>query len=151
MTINLKQALYELCQNYVEQKAKMARKGIKDAQDSANNETKSSAGDKYETGRAMMHLEKEKYARQLAQAIQLQEQLSNINATKVYEVVQSGALVSTSNGVFFIAISAGKLTYGGNSYFALSLAAPIAQAIKGLKIGDKGVFRGKTIEVKDII
>jgi hypothetical protein len=39
---------------------------MESAQQSANSEEKSSAGDKYETSRAMGHLEKDMHARQLA-------------------------------------------------------------------------------------
>ncbi len=148
--MTIKQALYQLCQTAIQQKIEQAQKGISDAQSSANNETKSSAGDKYETARAMMHLEKERFARQLAEAIQLNETLSNAQVLKSYETVQAGALVETSNGYFLIAASLGKLKHEGKTYFALSFASPIAQAIRGLKTGETGTFRGKKINIISI-
>ena len=42
------------------------------AQESANAEEKSSAGDKYETGRAMMQIERDKAAQQLNESMKLE-------------------------------------------------------------------------------
>lgn len=47
----------------------MAKSAGDNAQAAANSEDKSSAGDKYETGRAMGHLEKDMYARQQAENV----------------------------------------------------------------------------------
>ena len=107
MPINqdIKQQLFEKCEAYVAQKVATAQKGMQDAQSAANNETKSSVGDKYETGRAMMHLEKNKYAIQLGEAIQLKQQLSEISPTKKCEIVENSSLIKTNKGNFFIAIS----------------------------------------------
>lgn len=151
MNLAVKKSLYELCEQYVDKKISQAQKGIDDAQKSANSETKSSAGDKYETGRAMMHLEKEKYARQLSESIQLKGALSGINFSKRYEIVQSGALVQTSNGFFFMSISAGKLQLNGQIYFAMSIASPIAQVLKGMKEGETIPFRGRDITILKVI
>jgi sortase (surface protein transpeptidase) len=56
----LKTRLHSLCVSYVGQRIETAQRAIAIAQASANEETKSSAGDKYETGRAMAQLEIEK-------------------------------------------------------------------------------------------
>ncbi|MDB5240215.1 MAG: hypothetical protein JWP57_840, partial [Spirosoma sp.] len=48
----LKQALHARCRHYVQQRIDTARQAMEAAQESANSESKSSAGDKYETGRA---------------------------------------------------------------------------------------------------
>ena len=58
--IAIKQTLIEQCEEFVQQKIDVSEKLMNEAQDSANNETKSSAGDKFETGRAMMHAERDK-------------------------------------------------------------------------------------------
>ena len=61
----IKQTLYNFCVTYINQRMATAQQAIHTAQASANEETKSSAGDKYETGRAMMQLEIEKIVRSL--------------------------------------------------------------------------------------
>ena len=65
---SIKQELYKLCQTYIQQRILTAKQAIEAAQQAANNETKSSSGDKYETGRAMMQLEIEKDSAQLSES-----------------------------------------------------------------------------------
>lgn len=57
--------LIQFCEDTITRRMAVARQAMDNAQASANSEEKSSAGDKYETGRAISHLEKDMYARQL--------------------------------------------------------------------------------------
>ena len=50
----IKQKLYNLCHAYLDNNIQNAEAVIADAREAARNETKSSAGDKYETAREMM-------------------------------------------------------------------------------------------------
>ena len=74
----LRQQLLSQCQIVVHQRIASAQDAIRMAQDSANEEGKSSAGDKYETGRAMAQLEIEKASSQLAEANKLKQALEQI-------------------------------------------------------------------------
>ena len=58
--MTIKQELYKLCLEYVENRFQTIQNTIKEIQESLGSETKSSAGDKHETGRAMLQLEREK-------------------------------------------------------------------------------------------
>jgi transcription elongation GreA/GreB family factor len=117
------------------------------AQESANSETKSSAGDKYETGRAMAQEERNRNAVQLREAQNLQAELARINPEQACDTVRPGALVETSMGGFFISISAGKLTVEGKDYFAVSAAAPVAVALSGKRAGEEAGLNGKVVRV----
>lgn len=121
------------------------------AQESANTESKSSAGDKYETGRAMAQLDRDRYAQQLAEALRLDQDLARINIDRAYSTIQPGSLVLTSRGVFFVSISAGKLLVDGHDYIAVSPASPIATALAGKKAGDTVVFNKVTYQVLDVV
>ena len=121
------------------------------AQESANSETKSSAGDKYETGRAMAQEERNRNAVQLQQALQLQGELARISPELASDAVRPGALVHTSIGRFYISISAGKLTVDGQDYFAVSAAAPVAAALAGKHAGEEVMFNGKKIRIESIM
>ncbi|QDK83645.1 3-oxoacyl-ACP synthase [Spirosoma sp. KCTC 42546] len=123
---------------------------MEDAQEAANSESKSSAGDKYETGRAMAQLERDRNAQLLAEAQKLGQELSRLNIDKNYETVQPGCLVSTNRGSFFVSMSAGKLTANGKDYFAISAASPIAVALAGRKVGDVATFNKMTYQVLDV-
>jgi hypothetical protein len=76
--ISIKQQLYAKCLVFVEQRIATAQEAIASAQRSANEETKSSAGDKYETGRAMAQLEIEKSTLQLAESFKLKQFLEKM-------------------------------------------------------------------------
>ncbi len=106
------------------------------AQASANEETKSSSGDKYETGRAMAQLEIEKLSGQLAEVLKLKNVISQISPDITAADVRTGSLVFTSRGNFYIAINAGQQEVDGQIFFTVSAVSPIAQKLIGLAAGD---------------
>ena len=144
----IKPALHALCQTFIEQRIAAARTAMQAAQESSSSETKSSAGDKYETGREMANAERDRNAAHMQQAQQLQAELARINPDATCDTVRPGALVRTSMGQFYISISAGKLE--GIEVFAVSPAAPVAVALKGLRAGQEAVFNGKMLRVEAV-
>lgn len=120
------------------------------AQEAANSESKSSAGDKYETGRAMAQLERDRHAQLLAEAQKIERELTQLNVDKTYETVQPGSLVVTNRGLFFISIGAGKLTVDGVDYFAVSAASPIASALVGRKAKETITFNKMVYQVMEV-
>ncbi|MCK8491190.1 MULTISPECIES: 3-oxoacyl-ACP synthase [Spirosoma] len=139
-SIEIKQALVEQCRAHVQQRIETARQAMEAAQESANSESKSSAGDKYETGRAMAQLERDRYAQQLDGALTLEQELARINSEKEYSTVQPGSLVTTNRGTFFISISAGKLRVDNKDIFAVSPASPVGVALAGRRAGEEVTF-----------
>ncbi len=147
---NIKRELYDLCQAHLHQRIMTAKQAIAESQEAANNETKSSSGDKYETGRAMMQLQIEKDSVQLSETLKLKHALDQIRIDNVTEAVQRGSLVETNNGVFFIAISVGKLTLGDRSYLVISPASPIALKMVGLKEKESFTLKDRTYRILKI-
>jgi hypothetical protein len=143
----VKQKLFDLCQSHLAKRIATATEAIQIAQSAANEETKSSAGDKYETGRAMMQLEIEKNSAQLDEALKLKLQLDQINLKQPSAIIQGGSLVITNHGNFFIAIGAGKLVADEQVYFAISMDSPIGSRLKGLQQGAAFVFNNRTYEI----
>lgn len=120
-----------------------SKKAMLSAQEAANNEEKSSAGDKYETGRAMGHLEKDRNAGQLAKA---QEELTNlmrIDLSIPHKTITTGALVQSTQGMLFLAIGIGSIVIGKDKIVVLSPASPLAQLIKEKRKGDSYIFNGQ--------
>ena len=148
---NLKEQLYQQCLNYVQQRMEAAELGIKEAQQAAADDTKSSAGDKYETGREMAQQETNRNMAQLTEANKLKVALTAINPARTYKQVDNGSLVITNNGKFYIAISAGTLTVNGEQYFAISQASPIGIKIRGLKAGDEFSLNGKGYVIEGVL
>lgn len=147
---NIKHELYNLCQVYLQQRIQTAKQAIEEAQQAANNETKSSSGDKYETGRAMMQLEIEKDSVQLSESLKLKQALDQISIDNSSTSVHPGSLVVTDQAVFFIAISVGKLTLHGKTYLAISPASPVGIKLLGLKLNDSFTFNDRTYVVQEI-
>lgn len=139
-----------MCCQHVEQRIQASRQAISEARASADQETKSSAGDKYETGRTMMHLEMEKNALQLEESVKLSHVLDTIHLEGSSESAQTGSLVTTDRGIFFIAISIGEVILDDKAYFVISAASPIGQKLVGLKAGDSMTFRNQKYTIKEI-
>jgi hypothetical protein len=118
----------------------MSRSAIANAQEAANSEGKSSAGDKYETGRAMGHLEKDMYARQLAENIKDLDKLQKVNTDIIYTTAQTGALIRCPGHSFFIAAGLGKQLIDEQTIFFLSPDAPLAKVLLHKKAADKFLF-----------
>lgn len=142
-----KQTLYNSCADYVQSKIAVAETAIAEAQAAANAETKSTAGDKHDTARAMMHQEVENLSRQLSEARKLETILSTIDPEKANSSVSLGAAVKTSNGKFYIAIPAGQIVDG---WFAISLSSPIGQVLKAKKAGETASFNGREYLIEKI-
>lgn len=147
----LKQLLFDKCSEYIETRLSTIQSNIGEIQESLTSETKSSAGDKHETGRAMLQLEREKAGQQLAEIENVKNALAQINIKKLSETVILGSLVYTSQFNYFIAISAGLLTVESEIVYAISPQTPIGQLLLGKRVGDRLVFREQVIVVEDIL
>ncbi|MFA5245116.1 MAG: 3-oxoacyl-ACP synthase [Pedobacter sp.] len=146
----IKEDLYQQCIQYVEDYILAAKQAIDDATESANDDTKSSAGDKYETGREMMQQEIDRNRKQLDEAIRMKNILLSIDQKQISDTVQNGSLVITNLGKFYISISRGQIFADGNNYFAVSAISPIGAKLIRQKKGYKFDFNGKIFKIEDI-
>ncbi|MEY8870772.1 3-oxoacyl-ACP synthase [Meridianimaribacter flavus] len=148
--MNIKQELYSQCLNFVENRIEAIKRNIEEIQQSLLSETKSSAGDKHETGRAMIQLEREKAGEQLREAEALKEVLFKVNPLSTTLKITLGSVVYTSDLNYFIAISTGQIRINGIAFFAISPQTPIGQKLIGKTIGDEVVFRDKTFKITKV-
>ncbi len=146
----VKLALYTKCLEFADQRISNIQQAIDAGKISENDETKSSAGDKHETGRAMMQLEQEKNADQLIEAYKLKMVISKIDPGQHTNVISSGSLVVTNKGSFYISISAGKIDLAGDIYYAISAQSPIAIKLIGLPIGKEFSFNDQFYKIEQI-
>lgn len=146
----IKEQLYKSCQEFLNDRLKAVEGIIENVQESLQSETKSSAGDKHETGRAMLQLEREKAGKQLAEIQKQQELLNKVSTNNSKEIVRLGSLVITDKSNFYIAISKGLIIIENNNYFAVSPKAPIGQLLLGKKVGDIVEFNGKRFHIQQI-
>ena len=132
--LKIKQQLLEQCFHFVQQKSAVITKSIASNKNDLFSETKSSAGDKHETGRAMIQLEMEKSSQQLAEIEAMNAILNKISIEKPSEVICLGSLIKTTKGTYFLAISVGKITINDSIYFVISAQSPIGKQLLGQKV-----------------
>jgi len=147
----LKGLIYNQLQEMLDRKIESAKKAIESAKEARDSDTKSSVGDKYETGRAMMQIELEKNEVQLNKVINLKRQLSQIIIEKKYMKVEFGSLVFTNQGNFFISIGIGKIEIDDEIYYAISLASPVGKVLFDKEVSDMFQFRGTDFLIRDIV
>ncbi|KAA1247333.1 3-oxoacyl-ACP synthase [Aquimarina sp. RZ0] len=146
----IKSELLNQCLSYVNQRQERILDTISDIQESLTSETKSTAGDKHETGRAMLQLEREKAGVQLAEVKKLQEIVNKIDTSPSSAVIRLGSLVETSQERYFLSISIGKLIIGDQTYFAIAANTPIGKLLLGKKVDDRIHFNGKDFKITKI-
>ena len=147
---NIKQQLFEACLKFIDNRFKAVRHTMNEIQESLLSETKSSAGDKHETGRAMLQLEREKAGNQLAEIERTKQALLKTNIKNTYKTVALGSLVYTSKFNYFITISAGEITIGNEKFYAISSSTPIAKLLLTKQVGAKIQFLNDTFVIKRI-
>jgi transcription elongation GreA/GreB family factor len=149
--LELKQQLYLKCVQSCNNRLEVVKKSIEEIQESLTSETKSSAGDKHETGRAMLQLEREKAGNQLAEIQKLQEILSKIDISKSSKTICLGSVVLTSSSNYFIAISVGEIIVNNQKYFAISPNTPIGKLLIGKQVGDLLSYREQEFKVVQVL
>lgn len=150
MNSSLKHTLFELCQQFVDGRLDAIQQTISEIQESLSSETKSSAGDKHETGRAMLQLEREKAGQQLAEIQKLNQILSKIDLSKPSKTIGLGSLVFTTQAHYFIIISAGQLLAQDQQFYAISANTPIAKLLLGKQAGDLITFRNQEFTIIEV-
>ena len=148
-TIKLK--VYEAIQAQLIKNKQLIINSLNDLTNDAKNDTKSTAGDKHETGRAMMQHEQEKLRLQL---VELENQISFLQKIKPENKaakIQLGSMVQTDKACFYIAIAFGQLKIQTQQIFVISPIAPIAQQMLGKSINDQFEMNGLTYKISAIV
>lgn len=116
----------------------------------AENDAKSSAGDKHETGRSMLQLEQEKLGAKIAEYNEQLTYLKRINPEEKHAVVAVGSLVKLPAFWLFFGGALPKITMEGQPIFSVSVVAPIALQLLGKKAGDSIEVNGKLQQVESV-
>lgn len=96
----------------------------------SSNDTKSSMGDKYETGREMLQQEINNLQIQLNEVLKQQDFLKTV-LPKQSDKAEKGAIVKTEKGLFFISVSLGEITCENQKIICISPESPLAKAMYG--------------------
>ena len=148
--MTLKEQLFHHCVNILTERIEQAATAMQEAQNSANSETKSSAGDKYETGRAMAHLDKERHTRRHAAALDALTRLHRLRPDGVMMEIELGALVETNLGWYYLTVGIGEVEIENIVVQVSSPESPIGTLLLELEVGDVDDFRGREIEILSV-
>ena len=150
--INLKDLLFNHCENHINTKLKNYLKIDQELFKSLNEETKSSAGDKHETTRAMIQIEREKNSKRIKEIENSKKQLIVIKSVQLNNLkVSTGSIIFTSNNNYFISISSEIYSSDTNKIYCVSTNTPIAKSYLGKKIGDIVTFNNIESKIEKII
>ena len=114
---------------------------LKQAIFSRNSDTKSSAGDKFETSREMAQIEIQKIETEISKTQQFITDLAS----------KASQLIITDKGAFLISIPFGKLMVKRTEVFCISNSAPITKQLVNTEISANFEYRGVAYNILDII
>ena len=149
MTTNKQQVLVR-CIHIQQQKVDKLSSMVDTLNDSAINSDKCVVGDKHHTFRAQTQNEQELYVKQLNLAINELNTLRLISKEKKFNKGELGALLETTNGVYFLATSIGIEKIDNQDIMILSPISPIGNLLLNKTKGDKITFRGSEIKIINI-
>ena len=146
---SIKIHLHNYLKSVLEERIRIAGEMVQSATESRNNDTKNSAGDKYETGRAMMQQQIDMSLAEHHKAEVIFNALRSINPEQSSEKISAGSLVLTNQGIYYISVGIGKIDYDGMEFYVISPAAPLSQQMMDRRKGDQFLYAGReyTIQV----
>jgi len=133
------------------ERAGRAREELRQLDAAAEGETKSSAGDKYETAREMIAQARELQARLLREAEAGLDWVAVQDSGRTREAVAAGALFRTDDGWHLVCPMPGDFRVETENVRGLSLGGPLGTALKGARAGESREFRGRRIEVREVV
>lgn len=150
MSTHLKQAAVEHLAALIQKDLNTLESELESLQQSIENESKSSAGDKYETGREMIAQEIGKIQSNLGLKRKMLNDVLRIDPTIKCDTVTVGAWVVSSDLNYFVSIPYGKVVVHDQELFCISPSSPLIQAMLGLKMLDQFSFNGQLRTIDDI-
>ncbi|RYY25808.1 MAG: hypothetical protein EOO04_11395 [Chitinophagaceae bacterium] len=151
LSLEFKEAIWKTAVSVITERVRDARHVLHELQESANSETKSTAGDKYETARETLQQEINREGNRLHNLLQTQAAVHTIDPHIGCHAVKMGTVVETDKGVFFISVSLGKLTVASKQVVCISLDSPLGIALLGKKSGEKITVNTQSYFVQNVI
>ncbi len=124
--LKIKKELIEFSKQFVLKKLEELENTNQSLKDSAGTDTKSTAGDKHETFKALMHLEQEKIQKQ-TQDMMKQLKIVQQFEPEIHTKIKNTTVLECKNKTFFIGLPIGNIPINNQSYFSVSINSPIIQ------------------------
>jgi predicted aspartyl protease len=148
--MRLKQKIYRACLQLINDKIQNFQSALNDLSEGAKNDSKSSAGDKHETARAMMQLEQEKISKQLDETLVQKAILQKIDVDVKSAHIQNGSLIKTNHGYLFLSIALGKIKVDKMDAVVLSAASPLGVKLLGKEINSSVEINTTKYSIEEI-
>ena len=148
--IPMKEELLQLHIQMLQDKIDAFQGRVEALAEDAQNDAKSSAGDKHETALSMMHLEQEKLSAKIQEYISQKTEISRIDVSLKSEKIILGSLVQANNLWFFLSAALPKVTIQGKTIYALSIHSPLGSLLFGKKVNDQVEVNGLVYKIQDI-
>lgn len=145
-----KQKLIDACISLTEARLAEIRIAKEQSEEAIREDTKSSAGDKYETTREMVQQDLNRYQTQLQEAQKDLNVLQSLSL-KTLPRVGLGSVVHTDFINYFIATSIGQVTIDAKQVYVISPSSPVGLQLLGKNLGDSIIFNGKTQQIITLI
>jgi len=146
-----RQEAFDACYAQLTANMESLKRELQKLNEAYNQETKSSAGDKYETSREMLNAERAKASDQLAQQADMLRHLREFEKFNAALYVQPGALFQTDKGCFYLAVALGQLSVNQDKFFAISPVSPLGKAARGKGVDDTFSVNGIKHHIKAIL
>lgn len=131
--------------------AETCRKEMMLAQESANAEEKSSAGDKYETGRAMSQQQRDFFAKRLEESLHHLAMFDASAGRETSASIQAGSLFKAGEQLFFVGSGLGLINLpGGEKLICTTADSPLGRNLIGKKSGEDVLFAGKLLRIESL-
>lgn len=140
-------ALIRQCVEFLEARKSGYLRELRSVDEAAAGETKSSAGDKYETAREMMAQARNLLGRNLSETESGLEVLARMAAAPLRPKIGFGSLVETDQGWHLLGAGLGEMEIAGLTVRMISLSSPLGAALKGKAAGDRFAWRGSEATV----
>lgn len=150
MQIPDKRLVHQVCVDHLRTQIAASKEEINALRESAAEETKSSAGDKYETSREMIQAEMVNLHGHLDEQQKMLTALLSIDPAKSSATIGRGSLVMSNQGIFFLAASLGQIMVEGTRLYVISMGSPMGQALDGRKAGEHIELNGRRIEIETV-
>ncbi len=151
MTIEMKEKIVRLQLQLLQDKIDAFKDMVDGLATDAQNDAKSSAGDKHETSLSMMHLEQEKINSKLADFLNIRERLLKLDITSGTTTIRRGSLVQVNDLWLFISEALPKVEVQGHTVFSLSAQSPLGSALIGKQENDEVEVQAKKYRIYKIV
>ena len=144
----MKYKVFDALESHLQAAVSEVESHLSSLQDALTSEAKSTAGDKHETGRAMIHQEMRRVNDTLQRSQYALDELTRLRQVSIAPVrVAAGVLVETTGPWVLVGLPFGKLSLDEDLVLGVSVEAPLAQAWHGAQVGDEVRLGPSTLQI----